>query len=462
MNEKFDPKKVHEALQRTEQKLADASGTSVEEVRASMAEGAGTAGSKDVATAPAPEDLVKEVVAQPTEDEQLDPESKDLDVLAQEAATEVGAMDLSNIVAADVTPVVAAAPRSAPPVREAPLVSATPKKEPVPTKASKNILDSLVVDLEHFDIIDANVIDETQFTNAALDSDASYQVICLRSGFSGSMTSLNFKDKDRIRNSNLDAFNERKMIYSIAHTKMSSSSVGKMSFAEFLKITAYSDIDTLMFGIFCQTYPGNTEFTINCGNCQFPINTSINPQAFIQIKDNDVFAYVDEILSNQHAPLELLGKSLVHTTRRIILPKSKLIIYIKTPSLQDHLNLLSHYNAASMANLRETIGIMTYIDKLYYPNMAAIKASGRPVYSELKEFGKKLDVVYRLKDGDDDFLNGEINKREEKHNVSYRLKEMECPQCKHNIKDMDIDIERLLFYQMEETRKNSMKGKATT
>jgi len=327
----------------------------------------------------------------------------------------------------------------------------------------REILDSLVVDLSQLDIQEANLIQRNKFAQTALETDATYQVIALRSAYSAGMKGLTFKDKDVLRNSSADPLNERKRFYSTVHDKIGPCSVGEMTFTEFLKVTAFDDLDTLLFGIFCQTYPGDTEFTVTCGKCHRPVQVKVKPASFIKVHDDAIFAWIDEVIKSQIKPMELLGRSLVHRTKRIILPKSKVVIDVRTASLQDHLNMLGFYTSASnIKGQRETFGSMIYIKDVFLPNIEAIRRTGKPVFAPLEDWAEKFRVVCDLPSEDADELNRCINEKESEYSVSHRLKAMPCPSCKEDIGDINIDIERLLVFRMEQTSTPSTSDNQTT
>jgi hypothetical protein len=227
-----------------------------------------------------------------------------------------------------------------------------------------------------------------------------------------------------------------------------------MTFSEFLKITAFDDLETLLFGVYCQTYPNATEFTVTCGKCGKPCQIQIHPMQFVKVQDDSVYSYINDVISRKQRPIDLLGQSLVHTHERILLTKSKIIVDIRTPSLQDHLDTLARYNDQTMSTARETFGCMVYIDQVLVPNIQAIKQTGKAIYSKLEDFDEVFRVVCDLKE-DGDRLNGAINRREKKYAVTYRIKSIPCSACKEDMGEIPIDVERLLYFQMEESRRQA-------
>jgi hypothetical protein len=334
----------------------------------------------------------------------------------------------------------------------------------VATKKEVNVLDRIEVDLSSINIInDVNPISRLTNTQTVLKNDAVYQVVCLRSGYSAQMKGLNFKNKDILRNSSLDTYNRQRQLYGIIHDKINEASCGAMTFAEYLKITAFRDIESLLFGIYSQTYPDKTPLTLTCPNskCRAKNNIEVYPSSFIEVKDKKVYSYLDNIIANQHNPEELLSKSLLNSTERILLPKSKIVVDIRTPSLQDHLDLLSKYNSSTMKDLQDTLMVMMYIKTILTPFISGIQKTGNVSYIPIEDFKEKLNIIYNLA-GDDDFLSKAIEEREESHKVEYNIKEINCSSCKEPMTKIPIDIEKLLFIQMEKARQNLTENNQTT
>jgi hypothetical protein len=320
----------------------------------------------------------------------------------------------------------------------------------------RELLDRISVDLTHITLVDSNKIQRSNYVEAALRSDAAYQVIALRSGYTAGMGGLTFLDKDSLRNSNLDNFNERKRLYQITYQKMVHTSVGPMTFSEFLAVTAFDDLETLLFGVYCQTYPNATEFTITCGKCGKPCQIQVHPTSFVKAYDKkDVYSYInEEFLARKHEPMDLLGQSLVHSYERILLPESKIIVDIRTPSLQDHLDTLGRYDEQAMKSSHETFGCMVYIDQILVPNIQVIRATGKAAYTRLEDFDEKFRTVCGLRD-DGDVLNGAVNRREKKFAIDYSISSIPCSGCKEQMGEIPINIERLLYFQMEESRRRA-------
>jgi hypothetical protein len=326
-------------------------------------------------------------------------------------------------------------------------------------ESDENLLDRFVVDLNNIEIRDTNLIERTREADKILGTEAVYQVIPFRSAYIAFMQGLTFEDKDLVKSSNLSGFNERKLMYSLLHKKMANSSVGKMTFAEFLKVTAYGDRNTLHFGIYAQTYPGATEHPITCGKCGKITKIKLTPAHFIAVKDKNVFDFIKELLSRKMKPMDLIGKSMVQTSDRYLLPKTKIILEIKTPSLEDHLNLLGLFSDDALEEKPETFGSLLFIKKIFVPDLKGTKAAGKPIFSEINDMEEKLRYIRNLPTEDGDELNYLINQRERKYEVRYEIAPFPCAHCKVSLGRIPIDMEHFLFLQMSRAEMTFAKGK---
>jgi hypothetical protein len=318
-------------------------------------------------------------------------------------------------------------------------------------KASKILseIDILDIDLGSIQIVnDTNLLHRVDLINSVASDSSSYQVIALKSGYVAGMKALVNRDKEILQNSNLDVHETRKQLYRVVYSKMSHTNLGQISFEEFLNITAFDDIETLLFGIFAQTYPGDTEFNVTCGKCKAKSQVKIRPDSFIQTKNKKVFDYVKDVIGQKYKPQELLQYSLVHTTNRFILPVSKIVVDITTPNLVDQLEMLSKYSE-KYKNLQTIFGYIIYIKNLYIPNLAAL-SQGKQVFNQISDFQEKFNLIANLKSEDTKVLKREIGKRESDHNINYAITKLTCPKCKEDMGDINIDMERLLFFLLVE------------
>ncbi|HNX52083.1 MAG TPA: hypothetical protein PKL08_18080, partial [Thermoanaerobaculaceae bacterium] len=292
-----------------------------------------------------------------------------------------------------------------------------------------------------------------------LHTDSCYTVIALKSGYRADMCALNFRDRDLLTASVLSSEEEYRLKYEIVYRKIQDTSVGKISFGDFLRITALADIETLMHGIYCQTYPGANRFNIRCGKCGQSTAVAVTPNMFIEIKDEDqlrVKSWVLTVIQKRLSPSELLAQSLVNKEDRILLPESKIIVDLYTPSCNDYLNSLKHFKA-EMQRSRETFGCMSFIKRILMPAGPEGENGIPNQYVEVTDFEKMYEIVCELGNDCDELVTA-INARERCLSVGYRIKSTQCTHCGDLTGDVPVSMEDFLDFQIGDRRRRLERG----
>src|SRR5699024_3010609 len=104
---------------------------------------------------------------------------------------------------------------------------------------------------------------------------------------------------------------------------MSNNSLGVKDFEKWSNITSLYDISTIEFGIFNQTFPGETEFDIKCSHCANSMkNIGISNDLLISTRNDEVYEQLDRVI-NSIGNLEKASEySLVNKINRFQLPES--------------------------------------------------------------------------------------------------------------------------------------------
>ena len=297
-----------------------------------------------------------------------------------------------------------------------------------------------------------------QAAELAFNEDSVFQVALLKSGYIAHMKSITFRDRDAIRGSlagntdNRKIANIRRKIYKIVYDKIAWTNISgnqKFSFDDFLKITAYDDLETLYFGIFCKSNPSDSDYTITCPYCNAKNRRTVSAQSLANFSSPELRAKLDEMIKSPKSltPMEIFNKSMVSMKQRILLPNSKIIAEIKVPSLGDYLKFSINYANSNLVNddLTETIGFLIFLDAILIPDFKKIKQTGKPVYYKTTEFQQMLSYISRLDLGDGETLVDAINEREAKYKVGYRIKSTPCTNCGKELGDTPVSMEDFLL-----------------
>ena len=312
-----------------------------------------------------------------------------------------------------------------------------------------NILDKIQIDLNSIEIVEKPAFEKLRDFEAVFKKKATFQIVAVQSGFSAHMSALKMQDIHNITNSTLDAYEHKKIMYQTIHSHIEDSSIGRIGFNDWLKLTSYHDFPTFLYGIYCQTYPESNEFEITCGSCKELTKISMNNESLIETyNEGIVLEKIREIISSSKTLEDLIGKSLVHTTTRILLPNSKLIIDIQTPSLWDHLELLKTANNNAIKNYGETIGLVLFIKNIYMIDYQSTMATGKPKYYPLNDKNEFVNVVRELSKDDGKFLETSVNERIERYAITYSIQNTKCSKCNDNLGSLPVDMETALFTQL--------------
>ena len=328
--------------------------------------------------------------------------------------------------------------------------SAAPKK----TSSKKpvnplDVLEKINVDMNNLilndDKSELEMIEDFEFV---LNDKPTYQVVLNQSCYIAHMQGLRLADINMLNSSTGGAFESQQRVYQVLHKMINSTSIGHLDFKTFLKVTSYFDLPSLYFGTYMETFPGKTDFTITCGHCKRQIDVQIDNESFISVKDENVYSHMQDILSSVKSPREALSKSLVNKFERKMLPQSKIIIEIQTPSLNDHLNLLSSIKEDKIEEVRSMLLTLLFVKKIYFPDVKKIAETGKPVYYPIIKRDQIFRLIRDLAPVDITELGKCLEDHINKYAVEYKIKSFPCTNCKEEVGDIPVDIENLLFQEI--------------
>ena len=270
-----------------------------------------------------------------------------------------------------------------------------------------------------------------------------FEVIALQSGYRASFTSLNNNEIINARKINGTEYEQNLKLFKIIFDHISTTSIGKLKFEEFLKNTSENDFTTLVYGLYCATYPKESDYTVKCPKCKADNTAKVSKYSLIEVPNEETIKYVQSIISKNLPPEEALKYSILNIKEKFILEESKTLIEISTPSLYDTINSLS--KPSKFRNIEaETFGYLKYITQIAIPNLAAL-SRGYLEFIEVDQDDQKLDVFIKLSSADKSQLEKMIADKINKYNVNYRLPDITCGSCATEIKKIDIDLLEMLF-----------------
>lgn len=291
------------------------------------------------------------------------------------------------------------------------------------------------------DILEQNSVFTPKYT---------FPVIALKSGYKAEISALTTNEKIEIRNINGSALDQTLKLLKLIHRKIVNTSVGRISFDKFLQITAESDYETLVYGLYAASFPNATEYTLECPHCGEKITLPLYPSQLIEVIDRERSGkYVQEVLLNYNKGEEFLKSSLVQQRKRIVLPHSKSIVEIITPTLHQMIS-----NMRITENLKnrfdsELIAISKSISNIAVLDIGALQAGQGVKYVGLPTGVDTLSYLSENVNGEDmKAIRRAISEQMRTYSVKYRIPDFTCPahSCSKEIKEVEIDLVNLLFF----------------
>lgn len=316
-------------------------------------------------------------------------------------------------------------------------------------------LDKITVDLNNIEIgntkkaIDQNSDLQLIFNSAK----ATFSVVCCQSGYRASMLGLTLSEKNALTNSTNDLFESREKLYRIVYTKIDSMSIPKPNYNEWLRMTSFSDLETLLFGIYCQTFIDNNDFDVTCGNCGKTTSVTVDNNSLIEVRNRAIYGpKFNEIAENANTIEKINEISVLNKSERIMLDESKLIVDVTTPSLHDHLSLLKKAKPEVIEKFSDSFSALMFISHMYVLDTSETYKTGIPKYYEITEKSTMLSILNKLSVNDGDQLTDSIEKKLSDYRINYEIHNVECSSCHQKIKGIPISIERILFMRLDRTR----------
>lgn len=322
-----------------------------------------------------------------------------------------------------------------------------------------DILSKIEVNLDNIEIVDPNSISELvlfENQNSILNNKKTMQVVCCQSAYEAHVSALRNQEIQNLTASDLDLYNFKKRIYRTVYEHIQDTSVGRMDFNTWLKVTSYFDIDTLLYGIYCQTFPGENKYPLTCPRCDRNFNTIVNNATLVEIRgqEQEIYAKINEIVANIKDAKRLLENSHVHTTKRIMAEQSKIVFDIVIPSAYDYLEgILANVSDQFVEEYSTSLGISLFIDKVLIPDLKGYQQTGELKYIPVTNKGKIIDLVSKLPYYDGLDLSDAVNEFTNKYKISYALKGIHCPECGFEFPSLPMNLEDILFMAIRRGRR---------
>lgn len=312
---------------------------------------------------------------------------------------------------------------------------------------------------EYMDIVDVNPdeieveddidnfseLDSFQFILGGVPTSKT-QVVAIQSGYKAYMEGLNYSEMVAVTDSTLDLYASRLLLAQTIHKKINTTSIGKMDFRTWALATSFFDLESFLYGIYLESFPGDTKFDITCGHCKKKIVANVNNDSLVASKNSKTDVRMQEILyGDNKATVE--NNALKKTVTKL-LPKSKVKMVFKIPSIAKHLNLISGLRPENEKKLSKILLLMLYIDKVYMMDIKATMKTKKPKYIQITDKDKIARIIGSLSSVDIKAMSSGIEELVDTYDLDYKIRSFACPNCKKQVGDIPVDVEQLLFIQI--------------
>jgi len=276
------------------------------------------------------------------------------------------------------------------------------------------------------------------------------------SGYTAYISGLTMLDKTVIRNTGKNEYEVNNKLYRMIYNHIVEIEPKKPDFETWKKMTAFNDAKILMYGLYAATYRNGNEFTIKCDNtdieCGTEIKVSTDPESILQVEDENIHSKIYDITTKVKTFEDVSKVSELGSSKKIKLPKSNLIIEVKNPSLQDHLDMIRQFPRENkkFKDLGEIYDLVMFTNSIYMVNVEETKATGKlcvyPPYTKVEEFmqiySSKIDI------SEDELLAKGLNELLMKYMIQYEIPKFNCTSCGHEMGPYSADPTSLLFQRL--------------
>jgi hypothetical protein len=314
---------------------------------------------------------------------------------------------------------------------------------------TRNVFDGLNVSIDVNKIVlsESNKLVQMTSMESVFNAVPTMKVILTQSGWWGEMSALSMAEINSINLSTNDPYTDTRRQYQILHKHIESSNLGKIGFNDFLKATAFYDVDSLYYGCYCMTFPGENEFEITCPSCQKKTVAIITNNSLFKRPSAETIAKVKQLRNTVATPQELVAASLLSETHRVALPDSKMVVELRSPTLEDYLENLNGITPEQADKYASAVGIRAFVSRLFMLDIPATKRANEPRFFEVH--GDVLfEALCRLSKVDGKTVSTAIEGDVKRYIIGYSLKPFPCRNCNDTIPEMPVNMERVLFTQI--------------
>ena len=281
-----------------------------------------------------------------------------------------------------------------------------------------------------------------------------FKVAALQSGYTAEMGALGFEDITRLQTASVDAYAARMKLLRTLWGKIKQFSCPPIRFQDWLKQTAQGDYDSLMYGLYAATYPGENEFDVRCRHCGHENKVTAEVGALARVASDDVYGEIRRLLDPKTDFRGAIQNSMVGATVQRKLPRSGIVAEIRNPSIQDYLDNVQWFvgnQDKTTGQLPDTLaGAETIQTLAMYVKRMLVPLPGTSQFGAVSQASERAGLIRRLDREDGRALIDAVDAQSKRLDVSYQLPDFNCGGCGKRNENLFLDFETLLFIKLRE------------
>lgn len=241
--------------------------------------------------------------------------------------------------------------------------------------------------------------------------------------------------------------------WTLIHSKIESTSIGKMDFNTFLNNVASMEYDILVYGILCATFPDEDTFPLKCPKCKSDIEHKYYVRSLLRAEEmsdklKEKVKEVADASYTENKAKECFNNSLLNSELTIKLPGSELICTLGVQNaysfIYDSVNAIDKldvkYNQATI--------LTSAISTIFVPN----PDDNGETYLEIDDTEDKIKFVYSLDAKDISILSTKIGEITEGMQFTFGLMDINCQnmKCKNHVNSIEVELDTILFHKYQQ------------
>ena len=276
-------------------------------------------------------------------------------------------------------------------------------------------------------------------------------IVLLASGYTATIRGCSTYEVMALMNDSQNALLDTEKKWSLIHSKIEDTSIGKMEYNDFLHHTAAIDYNIFLYGLLCATYPDDDKITLKCEKCPtefshlYSVKSLIRAEKMTEAMKHTVSSTIDASHSVESAKSHY-AEAPVSNTKTIKLPVSGIIVDVFVQSAYDFINKsIKELSENKEVKYNQASVLSSVVNKMFIPD-----PDNEEEYYEIEGAFEIAKVIYSLTDNDIIILTKQGDSILEGLSFEFGLMNVQCPNCKYHTQSLPMDLEAILFYKYQQ------------